>query len=429
VASPVVLTARGHPQVAASHAKTLEVTRDPDLTERGTCILGVDGRWDDTALLGLRGRQRITLRVGARTDELEATVSPGFLGGPSLVVRRGDDLADRTFAYAGTKGAAGLDRDLVAALRQPDAVLEVTLTPVGGEPPPGVLYVVGLPIGNHEDLTPRGRAVLVAVDVVLAEDTRRYRTLARDLGLTARDVRSHHLGNEAGAADALVEALAGGARVALVSDAGTPVVSDPGYPLVRRARQAGVTVRPVPGPSAPVVALSAAGIPADLVTFAGFLPRRAAARRAFLADLGRHPGALVVFEAPHRLAATLADLDTVLPGRELCVGRELTKIHEELAWTTTGDAAEALGAVEPRGEYTLVIGPAPAPAAPTGVDDDTVQRLVRALGDTVPTRTLADALATATGLSRRDAYRAVLALRDTDDDPAGDEGDPPEGGR
>lgn len=407
----VVLTARGHPHVAASHAKTLEITRDPSLTERGTCIVGVQGQWDDATLLRLRGRQLVTLRAGDRTDSFEATVSPSFLGGGSLVVRRGADLADRTFAFASTKGAADLDRGMVAALRSPDAVLEVTLAPLGSEVLPGVLYVVGLPIGNHDDMTPRARQVLQAVDVVLAEDTRRYRTLARDLGLPASDVRSHHLGNEADAGDAIVDALVGGARMALVSDAGTPVVSDPGYPLVRQAREAGVTVRPVPGPSAPVVALSAAGLPADVVTFAGFLPRRGAARRTFLAELGARPGTLVVFEAPHRLLPALADLGTVLPGRELCVGRELTKVHEELRWTTTDTAATDLGDAGPRGEYTLVIGPAPPKAVPSDVEDDTVLRLLHALGDAVPTRTLADALAAASGLSRRDAYRTVLAQR------------------
>lgn len=415
-----VVVARGHPQITASHAKTLEITRDPSITRRGTCIIGVAGAWDDDALLGLRGRQEVTVRVGDRSDRFEATVSPGFLGGRSLVLRRGGDLADRTFAYDSTAGAAALDRDLIDALRDPESRLEVSFEPRGGPPPAGILYVVALPIGNHDDMTPRARRVLRAADVVLAEDTRRYRTLARDLGLPVTDVRSHHLGNEGGGADPIVAALAAGARMALVSDAGTPVVSDPGYPLVRRAGQAGVTIRPVPGPSAPVAALSAAGIPADVVTFAGFLPRRGAARRTALAELGNHPGTVVVFETPHRLAAALADLGTVLPGRELCVGRELTKIHEELVWTTTDEAAEALAGVEARGEYTLVIGPPPPQETPTEVDDAAVVRLLRALGGAVPTRTLADALATASGLSRRDAYDTVLSLRDGPDEDVDD---------
>lgn len=408
----MVLRARGHANIGASHHKTLEITRDVDLTERGTCIVGVAATWDDAALLRLRGRVEVALRSGGAEARLTATVSPSFVGGTSLVLRRGEDLADRTFAHHASLSAADLDRDLVGALRGPGAELEVEITSLGGHPGPGALFVVGLPIGHHDDITPRARRVLAGVDLVLAEDTRRYRSTARDLGLPVPEVRSHHLGNEADGAGRAVDALVGGARVALVSDAGTPTISDPGLPLVRLAREAGVVVHPVPGPSAPVAALSAAGVAADTATFAGFLPRRGAARRAALAELGRLPGAVVVFEAPHRLHATLDDLAAVLPGRDLCIARELTKVHEEITSTRTDEAPALLADVAPRGEHTLVIGPGPPAPAGEGAGADAAWALARHLGDAVPTRLLADALAAATGLPRKEAYRRVLALRD-----------------
>ncbi|MDA8391843.1 MAG: 16S rRNA (cytidine(1402)-2'-O)-methyltransferase [Actinomycetota bacterium] len=419
-APPVRIRARGHPLVGATHHKSLEITADSDLTARGSCIVGVGAHWDAGQLRSLSGRIGVTLVSGGHRFCFECTVSPTFLGGSSLVFRRGADLAERTFAFDATASAADVDRALVEDLRAPGAELLVTLQPVQGRPAgPGALYVVGLPVGNDGDLSPRARRVLEQVDVVLAEDTRKYRSLARGAGIAIKDLRSHHVGNESRGAAQAVELLAAGTRVAVVTDAGTPVVSDPGFALVRAAREAGIPVRPVPGPSAPIVALSACGIPADRFTFAGFLPRKAAARRAALAELGSNPGAIVVFEAPHRLAECLEDVAAVLPGRDLCVARELTKIHEEIVGTRTERAAEVVAGSPPRGEYTLVIGPAPAIQQQlSGPAADLVCRMVRNL-PAVPTRVLADAVAQAAPMSRRDAYRLVLSLRRRNEDQGG----------
>lgn len=409
----VVIHARGHPLVAATHHKTLEVTRDTGLTAKGTCVVGVAADWLPDRLRSLTGRIRVTLECCGHRFGFDCTVSPTFLHDRSLVFRRGGDLAERTFAFGATASAADVDRALVRRLRQDDAQLTITIEQVGGlAGAAGALYVVGLPIGNEGDLSPRARHVLSEVDVVLAEDTRRYRTLARSVGLTVRELRSHHVGNENQAVGEIVRLLEAGAKMALVTDAGTPVISDPGFALVRAARAGGIPVRPVPGPSAPIAALSAAGIAADSFTFAGFLPRRASARRTALADLGARPGAVVVFEAPHRLVECLEDVGSVVPGRTLCVARELTKVHEEIVDTRTDQAAALFRDTVPRGEYTLVIGPPPRRADEAGISPgETVSCLVRHLPD-VPTRALADAVAASSGMSRRDAYRLVLSVRE-----------------
>lgn len=408
----------GHDLVAATDRHVFELTRATDPGEHAKRVIGVAGHWDDVAVLRLRGRVRITIRAGGAADTLLATVSPGFLGGDSLVVRTGSDHALHTFAYDSTTAAADLDPELLAAARTPGARLEVSVQPVDRhlQPAvPGVLYVVGVPIGNHDDLAPRTRTVLEGVDAVLAEDTRRFAQLAGSLGLRVESVTSHHLGNESAATDGLVDRLLDGERIALVSDAGTPIVSDPGFELVRAARRAGIVVRPVPGPSAPIVALSAAGIPANSFTFIGFLPRRSAARRAQLADLSTAPGALVMFEAPHRLADALDDIAAELPGRDIVVACEMTKMYESFVSGRTDEGSGLLSGDEPRGEYTLVISPQPAPH-----DDDAdpvIMQFARSVSEFVPSRVLADALAEATGLPRKAAYQRVLELREATTDP------------
>lgn len=414
----VTFTCRGHPAIRASHHKTLELTRDVDITERASCVVGVGGDWDDRALRSLGGRVEVELRVGDDVATFEADVSGAAVDHRALVFRRGPELAEKTFGFFSTSSAADLPRPLVAALQSPDAQLHVTLRTVADAGDRGgVLYVVGLPIGNFDDLSPRARRTLEAVDVVLAEDTRRFRSFARDTGLTYRRLHSHHANNEAAKVDDVVALLDQGLSVAIVSDAGTPVVNDPGFPLVRAAADAGHVVRPVPGPSAPIVALSAAAVPAASFLFDGYLPRRPAERRTRLAALGRVEAAIVVFETPHRLMDALADVASALPGRPLCIARELTKIHEEIVRTSTDDAVAELDGVEPRGEYTLVIGPPPDAASGAGgadegsaadVLDPAVRRLVDALAGKVPTRALADAIAEATTLSRSDAYDLVL---------------------
>ncbi|MEO8083920.1 MAG: 16S rRNA (cytidine(1402)-2'-O)-methyltransferase [Ardenticatenales bacterium] len=264
------------------------------------------------------------------------------------------------------------------------------------------LYVVATPLGNLEDLTLRALRILSEVPLVLAEDTRHTRRLLARYDLHPRLLSCHAHTTPAQYA-ALVAALDDG-DAALVSDAGTPGVSDPGIALVQAALQHGHTVVPVPGPSAPATALSVSGLPADAYLFLGFLPRRAAPRRAQLRQVAGLPYTLVVFEAPHRLAASLADLAAVLGDRTVAVNRELTKRFEEVWRGTLAGAASEWSARTPVGEFTLVIAGASADRAVQ--DEDAVRAAlasVRAGG--VGRREASRIVAEQAGWAARDVYR------------------------
>lgn len=220
----------------------------------------------------------------------------------------------------------------------------------------GKLYVVGTPIGNLDDLTPRAREVLAAADVIAAEDTRRTRGLLSRIGVEARLIAYHEHNEEKRTAE-LLERVAGGESIALVSDAGTPLISDPGWRLVRAAREAGLDVVPVPGPSAAIVALCAAGLPTDRFVFEGFLPRRSGARAERLRELKHERRTLVFYEAVHRLAETLAALaEHFGADRGAALARELTKVHEQIRSGTIADLIAKLGAEIPLlGEFVIVV--------------------------------------------------------------------------
>ena len=219
---------------------------------------------------------------------------------------------------------------------------------------PGTLYIVATPIGNLADITHRALQVLRDVALVACEDTRHTRKLLQHYGLDTKTV-SYHEHNEQQRARELIELLQQGSDVAVVSDAGTPAISDPGFRLVRAAIENGVAVVPVPGPSALIAALVAAGLPTDEFFFGGFLPARSSVRRARLQELRAVPGTLIFYEAPHRLAASLQDAYAVLGEREAVVARELTKLHEELRRGRLSELAEHYSQTEPRGEIVLLI--------------------------------------------------------------------------
>jgi len=269
----------------------------------------------------------------------------------------------------------------------------------------GTLYLVATPIGNLEDVTLRALRVLGQVALVAAEDTRTTRKLLSRYGVSARVV-SYNEHNMARRTPELMSALETG-NVALVSEAGMPAVSDPGYELVTAALAAGHTVSPLPGASAVIAAVAASGLPGREFTFLGFLPRRAKERRDLFARFADAPGALVVFESPHRVQAALADLQAALGQRRLAVCRELTKLHEEIF---RGTPAEALAHfTEPRGEFTIVVEG--ATAAPREVSDDELRaalRKLRAVG--VSARDAAAQVARETGVARRRVY--ALSLED-----------------
>ena len=268
-----------------------------------------------------------------------------------------------------------------------------------------MLVVAGTPIGDPTDASPRLRAELEAADVVAAEDTRRTRRLAADLGITLRGrVVSYYDAVELERLPELVAALEAGERVVLVTDAGMPSVSDPGYRLVAAAAAAGIGVTAVPGPSAVLTALALSALPVDRFAFEGFPPRKAGERARLLAALAHDPRTLVFFEAPHRIAQTLAAMAEAFGAdRAAAVCRELTKTYEEVRRAPLGELA-AWAADGVRGEITVVVAGAPAGSAPP----------VTAEGAD-PRKTALAAVAAAYGLDRKAVYDAVVAAKKAHD--------------
>jgi len=220
---------------------------------------------------------------------------------------------------------------------------------------PGTLYLVATPIGNLADITHRALQVLSDVDLIACEDTRHTHKLLNHYSINTKTI-SYHEHNEQQRATELIDRLKQGTNIAVVSDAGTPSISDPGFRLVRAAIENDIPIIPVPGPSALITALIAAGLPTDEFFFAGFLPSRTSARRARLAELQVVPGTLIFYEAPHRLAATLNDAYEILGEREAVVARELTKLHEEIKRGLLSKlAADYTEKTDIRGEIVVLI--------------------------------------------------------------------------
>ena len=276
------------------------------------------------------------------------------------------------------------------------------------QPEAGGLCLVPGPLGNLGDLTRRAEMVLAAADLICAEDTRRALKLLNHLGLRRR-LQSYREQNHRRAWVKIEETLAAGGRVALLTDAGMPAVSDPGAALVRAARAAGYPVSALPGPSAVITALAASGLSADRFHFAGFPPARAQARRAFLAALAAWPWTLVFFEAPHRLAASLADLAEIFGPRPAFLAREMSKFHEEFISADLAALAAEAAARPRQGEMTIVVGGFEGEAAPEALDLAELEKTARS--DPRPTRELAAELARRWGRNRSEIYKLILAAR------------------
>ncbi|MGH9042689.1 MAG: 16S rRNA (cytidine(1402)-2'-O)-methyltransferase [Acidimicrobiia bacterium] len=273
----------------------------------------------------------------------------------------------------------------------------------------GGLVLVGTPIGNLGDLSPRAVEALAGAGVIAAEDTRRTRALLTHAGVAVapRRLVALHGHNEAEVAARLVEEMAAGLRVAYVTDAGMPGISDPGERLVRAALARDLPVEVVPGPSAALSALVISGLPTARFVFEGFLPRKGAERAARLGALASEDRTAVLFESPRRLAATLADLAAACgPDRPVAVGRELTKLFETVWRGTLGKAVD--GGPEARGEQVIVLGP--APARPEPGDDEILESLRAELERGASRRDAADATARRLGVSRRRAYELASNL-------------------
>jgi len=269
----------------------------------------------------------------------------------------------------------------------------------------GTLYLVGTPIGNLGDLTPRARDTLASVDLIAAEDTRRTGRLLAKLGIATKTL-SMFEGNEAERTVVLLHALRSGRDVAVVVDAGMPGLSDPGFRLVRACAEDGIDVRVVTGPSAAVAALVVSGLPTDRFSFEGFVPRRDGDRRARLASLANDPRTVVFFESPRRVVETLRAALELLGDRKLCLARELTKLHEEVIRGRISEVLARIADRELKGEVVLVLQGA---SVPSGSEVENLLPRVRALVSAgMRTRDAAHEVARAHGASANDLYRAFL---------------------
>jgi len=273
---------------------------------------------------------------------------------------------------------------------------------------PGTLYLVATPIGNLSDITHRALQVLRDVDLIACEDTRHTQKLLNHYGITTKTI-SYHEHNEQQRAVKLIDQLKQGGNIAVVSDAGTPAISDPGFRLVRAAIENEVPVVPVPGPSALISALIAAGLPTDEFFFAGFLPPRSNARRARLSELQSVPGTLIFYEAPHRLAATLKDAYEILGERDAVVARELTKVHEEIRRGRLSELSDYYEREEPRGEIVVLIDRNVISAAKPQLNIAALINQFEQEG--MDQRAALKKAARELGISRADAYRKLISER------------------
>jgi 16S rRNA (cytidine1402-2'-O)-methyltransferase len=275
------------------------------------------------------------------------------------------------------------------------------------------LYLVATPIGNLGDITLRALETLAGVDIVACEDTRITRRLIERFSITAT-LKQYHEHNAEQARPKILEALARGSSIALVSDAGTPLVSDPGFKLVREVSAAGFPVIALPGPSSVLAALSVAALPTDRFFFEGFLPSKQHARRTRIGELARIDATLVMFESGARVQDSLQDLASIMGNRDAAICREMTKLHEEVRRATVSDLAAISDTLETRGEFVLVIGP---PAADAGLmNDNALDDLLRT---SLARGSVKDAVAHAvevSGRPRREIYARALELAKDGDD-------------
>lgn len=269
----------------------------------------------------------------------------------------------------------------------------------------GRLILCATPIGNLRDASPRLAESLGSADLVLAEDTRRSATLLRSLGIK-KPLRSYFAGNENRRSVELTDLLTQGKVVALITDAGTPAISDPGVSAVSAAREAGAVVTVVPGPSALTAALAVSGLPTERFVFEGFLPKKGAERDQRLAALATETRTAILFVAPHQLIDDLNALASIAPHRPLCIARELTKLFEEIQWTTPSAAAERWATREIQGEFTLVLGGA------SPVEPDLLENVAQVLVEIENGTQMSEAVrlvASRSGVARRTLYEEVLA--------------------
>lgn len=271
----------------------------------------------------------------------------------------------------------------------------------------GMLYIVATPIGNLKDITLRAIDTLQQVDLILAEDTRHSAPLLRHFNID-KPLQSFHAHNEHQKTACIIEKLQNGQNIALISDAGTPLISDPGFPLVKAARDAGISVTPIPGVSAIIAALSASGLPCERFSFEGFLPAKPKARQQRLQSLANQSHTIVCYESSHRIEASLQDIKAIFEDRELVLAKELTKSHERLISATADIILSWLKEDERRkkGEFVLII---------QGVDEEVsqydLQQVLVILLETLPVKQAAVMAAKICDCSKNQAYQLALSLK------------------
>ncbi|MFA5785870.1 MAG: 16S rRNA (cytidine(1402)-2'-O)-methyltransferase [Actinomycetota bacterium] len=294
---------------------------------------------------------------------------------------------------------------------------------VAGNPEAGeaCLVIVGTPLGNLGDFSPRAQQALARADLIACEDTRVTRRLLSHFGLHIRQV-SFHEGNEMARLPQLVSKMEAGSRVALVADAGMPGISDPGYRLVRACVDRGIPVEVVPGPSAAIAALVVSGLPSARFAFEGFLPRRAGQRRKRLTELAADERTLVFYESPHRLADCLTDMLEVMGDRQVAMARELTKLHEEVLRGRVSEVLEQVGAREILGECTLVVEGAPPAEIPATGPGDAAAAVGRLEAQGMDRKSAMAAVARELGLPKRQVYSAVVDMAKREGKPGRDRG-------
>lgn len=275
----------------------------------------------------------------------------------------------------------------------------------------GTLYLVATPIGNLEDLSPRAIRILREAKLIAAEDTRHTQKLLTHFDIHTRTT-SYYEHNKLHKLDDILAALSEG-DIALVSDAGTPGINDPGYELVRAALASGFDVRPVPGPSAPIAALSVSGLPTDAFTYLGYLPHKSGERKKFVEQIANLPYTLIFLESPHRIVDSLEDLLSVLGDRQVCVAREMTKMYEEFWRGTLSGAVEYFKSREARGEFTLVVG---GHALRSVISDQwTEEKLLAAIAEELKqgksAKEISVELAGQSGWSKKDVYARVNQVK------------------
>ena len=273
----------------------------------------------------------------------------------------------------------------------------------------GTLYLVATPIGNLEDISPRAVRILREARLIAAEDTRVTRKLLSHFDLHTPST-SYFEHNKLTKLDSILAELAHG-DIALVSDAGTPAINDPGYELVRSALQAGYTVCPIPGPSAPLAALAASGLPTEAFLYLGYLPRKSSDRQEMLGQIRDMPYTLVFLESPRRLLAGLADLESSLGNRQVAIARELTKVHEQIWRGQLGAARDYFTKNEPRGEFTLVVAGKPKDENQNWKEDKVMIAIKFGLKFGESPAALAKRVAEESGWERREIYKRITALK------------------